>query len=88
MNQITHLNFVFYNKHDWDRLMTIIADRDKMLPTWEAWHRDCTLQMKRFKAQGFHVRKVIINLDELVEYCKERNIPIDGTARSQFVQAK
>ena len=40
------------------------------------------------KNQGFEVIDIVVNLDELIEYCKLRGIKNDGSARSQFVQAK
>jgi len=35
--------------------------------------------------EGFQVNDVHVDLDELIKYCKELRIKIDGKARSGFV---
>jgi hypothetical protein len=37
---------------------------------------------------GFNVKDIRVNVDELVDYCKLRNIKLDGKARAEFVREK
>jgi hypothetical protein len=42
----------------------------------------------RFANLGFIVKKVTINIDELIEYCRDLGIKNEEPARSMFVQLK
>lgn len=52
------------------------------------WHKAFETTKRDLINQGFDVNDVVVNLDELIEYCKLRGIKNDGSARSQFVQVK
>ena len=43
-------------------------------------------QKKDLISQGFVVNDFVVNIDELISYCKINGIKNDGKARSQFVQ--
>ena len=47
-----------------------------------------TENMNDLRNKGFIVIDVVVDLDELIEYCLKRKIENDGKARSQFVQNK
>jgi hypothetical protein len=59
-----------------------------MHDSWEDWYKRYTKLKMNFIAKGFQVRDITVNILELKKYCWERNIPMDGKARSQFVQEK
>jgi len=66
----------------------MIDDRESMHDTWDDWHKDFEKTKKYLVIKKFLVVDVIVDLDELADYCKQRGIKNDGKARSQFVQAK
>ncbi len=59
-----------------------------MNDTWIDWHKAFEETKRDLINQGFEVVDIIVDLDELAEYCKLRGIKNDGSARSQFIQAK
>lgn len=77
-----------YRKKDWKRFIKIIDDRESMHDIWNEWHKAFLKTKKDLISQGFEVKDVEINLDELIKYCEIRGMKNDGKARSQFVQAK
>lgn len=82
------IKLAYYRKKDWKRFIKIIADRESMHDTWHDWHKDFEKTKRDFTNQGFEVVDIIVELDELMEYCRLRGIKNDGKARSQFVQTK
>jgi len=82
------IKIAYYRKKDWNRLINMIDDKESMHDNWHDWHKAFEKGKRDLMNQGFEVQDVIINLDELSEYCKLQGIKNDGKARSQFVQAK
>lgn len=82
------IKLAYYRKKDWKRFLNMIDDRDKMHGSWHDWHKAFQKTKRELINQGFEVLDVVVDLDELFQYCKTKGIKIDGSARSQFVQAK
>ena len=82
------IKLAYYRKKDWKRFVKIIDDRESMHDTWHDWHKAFEKTKLDLINQGFEVVDIIVNLDELTEYCKLLGIKNDGSTRSQFVQAR
>lgn len=82
------IKLAYYKKRDWDRFLSLIDDKESVENSWHDWNRAFEAAKTGLKKQGFEVIEVVVDLDELTEYCKIRGIKNDGRARSQFVQAK
>ena len=83
-----YINLAYYQKKDWKRFLEIIEDRENMHETWEEWNKTYSKTKRGLSFQGFIIKDFVVNLDELINYCKLRGIKIDGKARSQFVSNK
>lgn len=82
------VNIAYYEKKDWDFFLSIIADKESMHDSWDEWHKAFLKLKTQFASQGFPVKVVKIDLNELINYCIDRKIKNDGKARSQFVMDK
>lgn len=82
---MTIINFAYYRKEDWERFLASIDDREKMPETWEEWHEKFLQAKIMCAAQGMRVADVVVDIDELIHYCKVEGIKNDGKARAQFV---
>lgn len=82
------VKLAYYSKKDWKRFVKIIDDRESMHDTWHDWNKAFEKTKGDLINQGLKVLDIVVDLDELIEYCRQRSIKIDGSARSQFVQAK
>ena len=82
------VKLAYYRKKEWKRFIKIIDDRESMHDTWNEWHKDFLKTKRHLISSGFEVVDIEIDLDELMNFCKIRDIKNDGKARSQFVQAK
>ena len=82
------IKLAYYRKKDWKRFVNIISDRESMHETWYDWHKDFEKIKQNLIKQGFEIVDVIVDLNELTEYCRLKGIKNNGKARSQFVQEK
>jgi len=82
------VNLAYYERKDWNRFLQMIDDRDSMHDTWLEWHETFEKLEKDLEGQGFKIKRVIVDIDELNYYCKIRGIKNDGKARSKFVMTK
>lgn len=80
-----NVNMAFYRSEDWSRLLSIVDDRHVFHDTWEEWHQQYQKSKKQLTSQGFKVKDVVVNLDELISFCFLKGIKNDGEARSRFV---
>ena len=79
------INLAYYNKKDWKRFLESIDDRSSMHGTWEEWHKAFLKTKKELISQGFVVKDCIVDLDNLIIFCKMKGIKNNGKARSQFI---
>ncbi len=77
----------YYKKTDWDRLLSIIDDRDKMHSEWEDWHQAYNNLKIELSRKGFEVIKLVVDLDKLINYCKDNNLENTSATRSIFIQS-
>ena len=82
----TIINLAYYRKKDWNRFLEIIDDKESMFATWKEWNKAYLKTKKELLNKGLTVKDLIVNLEELIDYCAIKGIKIDGKARSQFVQ--
>ena len=82
------IGFAWYRPEDWQRLLDISDDRDKMENTYEEWLDQAEESFRKARDAGIDVIKIYINLDELTAWCAENNLEINSYSRSNFVTHK
>jgi len=85
---MTKVNLAYYREKDWKRFIALADDRENLHDSWKDWHKSSLKVKKELISQGFEVVEIVIDLDELMTFCKIRGIKNNGKARSQFVQTK
>ncbi|MEZ4949868.1 MAG: hypothetical protein R2879_04430 [Saprospiraceae bacterium] len=83
--KLPQFKMAYYLKKDWDRLMNSIVDRDSMHDTWEEWHAKYMETKKYMESQGCVVHDIIIDIDQLNDYCRRNGLANDGKTRSSYV---
>lgn len=79
------VNLASYRKEDWKKLINSADDKETMHDTWDEW-RKAFMEMKlRLEKQGLIVNEVIIDIEELLEYCRKNGLKNIGKTRSLFV---
>jgi hypothetical protein len=76
----------WYYPEQWSMLLDVSTDRDSLEKTHDEWLCLAEKAMCDLKKSGGSPRKVYIDVEKLVAWCKARNRPVDGAARAEFVQ--
>ena len=82
------IGVAWYRREQWDHLLQIAADREVLEDTYEEWKVTAEESLKKFAMSGHHLRKVDIDVEELLGWCNVHNRPVDGAARSEFAADK
>lgn len=78
----------WYTREQWELLSQVAADSDSMEETYEQWENNAGNAYRILHRSGYLVRTIDIDVTELLRWCKSRNRPLDGEARSDYVEEK
>ena len=84
-SETAQLGLAWYSRETWERLREIADDRDKLDDTYEDWQRQALTMIHDLEVVGQQIRKVPIDIEALVAWCRERKCRIDAAARSEYV---
>ncbi len=79
------VNLAYYREKDWMKFLKMIDDKDSMHDTWNGWHNSYLKAKQGLISNGLIVNDIVVDLNELMNYCLTKGLKIDGKARSQFV---
>jgi hypothetical protein len=82
------LGAAWYRRQQWDRLLEISSDRDELENTYDEWKAMAEENLSILAQQGYVLRKIDIDVEELLRWCKLQNRPVDGDARVEFTLVK
>ncbi len=82
------IGVAWYCREEWGRLLAVSVDRERMEETYDEWMRSARRTLLEMKGQGAHVEKVDVGVDELVKWCRDRNVSVNGEARANFASFK
>ena len=74
-----------YQKDQWRLFLKMADDRDKLEKTWEEWRSNVNRVIKNLKDLGKEVEEIEIDLNDLINYCKENNLQNTTKTRSKYV---
>ena len=82
------IGVAWYRREQWDRLLEISSDPDQLEDTYEEWQTMAEQNLKKLAQHGYMLRKVDIDVEELLRWCNSKNRSVDGGARSEFTVVK
>ena len=74
----------WYKPEQWELLKALSVDGDTLENTYFEWEAKSNERIPQFEKEGMYLEKMIIDVDELVQWCKSEGIPINGEARAAF----
>ena len=77
-----------YRTEDWERLQEISDDKDQLEDTWFEWKDSIHRFEDDLRQRGIDYEEIMIDLDELIEYCRRQGLKIDSESRSRFTADK
>ncbi len=85
---MTPTGIAWYRREQWQRLRQISADVEFLEETYEEWLKEATKALGELEKAGVSVTKVDVDVEELLKWCKDQGIAVDGGSRSRFVADK
>ncbi|MEL7222570.1 MAG: hypothetical protein AAGJ93_14705 [Bacteroidota bacterium] len=77
-----------YRKQDYQEILRLSDDRENMDETWEAWKANKNKGLKNFHQMGLKTIDIMVYPRELVKYCREKGLRINGESRANFISFK
>ena len=78
----------WYSVTQWDRLREISNDRESLEETYEEWLQQAENAIHDLKNRKVRVKKVNIDVEELLFWCTKNRVPVDGHSRASFTSHK
>jgi hypothetical protein len=87
-NQKQVIGVAWYRRDEWSSLREASSDRDDLEKTFEEWQRIARRTIRDLERKGIRIEKVDVSVAELVDWCKEKGVPVTAKTRSEFTAAK
>ena len=78
----------WYKPEQWDLLLKVSEDKDKLEATHSEWERTAEKTLERFSKKGMHFMKVLVDVNDLVKWCKSKKISVNGEARAEYAAVR
>ena len=78
----------WYSRNQWDRLLSVASDRASLEDIYDDWVHMAEKALSDIRQTGLNLVKVPIDVEELINWCREKGRPVDGAARAEFAQVK
>ena len=75
-----------FKKEQYQDLLKISSDAEKMYPTWEDWLIAKEKTKRRLMSIDQICVDVEVDLFDLMDYCQREGLKINGESRAQFAQ--
>jgi hypothetical protein len=83
-NGDTITGIAWYRRDQWARLRELAADADRLEEEFEDWLVGAQKTIVQLTATGLRVRRVDVDLDDPVRWCRHEGRPLDSAARAAF----
>jgi hypothetical protein len=74
----------WFDREQWGLLCQVAPDREKLDDTFEECEANARRALDNIKSVGVDAKPFPVRVDELVRWCAERKLPVDGAARAQY----
>jgi hypothetical protein len=78
------VGIAWFDPVQWAKLKRVAADADQLDETHEEWQRNAERTERELATRGLALRRIPIDVDALVEWCRRQNKPVDGAARAEY----
>ena len=75
----------WFTAETWPRLLEVCAAEADLMPdTYSEWIALAEPRFAQHVADGLPVERVLIDPDEMADWCEVNDLPVDGKARAVF----
>ena len=82
------VGIAWYRSKQWKRVRDISTDAGELEDTYEEWLRLAEQKLAELPAAGLRAERVDIDSEQLILWCNERGLEINGHARSSYAAEK
>jgi len=82
------IGLAWYSRQQWEILKQVADDAESLDHTFSQWEAKAQNAARMLRQSGYAVEIVDVDVTELLQWCKSGNRPLDGEARSDFVEEK
>jgi len=79
------LGLAWYSREAWERLRAVADDAQALDDSYEDWERQALGTVRDLESLGRKIRKVPIDIDALLAWCREHHRRNDIKARAEYV---
>lgn len=78
----------WYKKEQWSLLREKSDDVQKLEDTYYEWVANANDTIKKLSNSPYHVVKIEIDVEELIEWCNKENYVLNGESRAKYISLK
>ncbi len=82
------IGIAWYRPWEWEKLRQAAHDAEQLADTHREWLREAKKRFSKLRAAGIDCERVTVGVDELIAWCAERGVLLNGEARGAFVAEK
>ena len=82
------VGLAWFRREQWDRLLEVSDDRDDLEETFDEWVQVAKQRCDELRSSGYDVKKVDVDMEELVSWCLAQGTPVNAKARAEFALKK
>ena len=87
--QFYEMGVAWYTRDQWSLLKAFAADGEALDATYEAWHAGATKLIEDLeKRPDIQARRVFVDIQEMIAWCREAQLPFNSAARAEYVAEK
>ena len=75
----------WYSREAWEKLRAIADDHEQFDDSFKDWERGMLQAIRDLASIGRQVRKVPIDVEAYVAWCRERGCRLDSASRAEYV---
>jgi hypothetical protein len=80
--------FAWYRPEQWHRIRDISSDAEDMDDSYLEWLQLAEEKLNELQSSGLRVEKIEIDSEQLIRWCNEQGLDINGKSRSKYAAAK
>ena len=79
------VGLAWFDRKQWKRLTEAVEDRNELDDTYEQWEQSALEAVREIERQGQKMEMVHVEVESLVSWCKEKELPVNGASRAEYV---
>jgi hypothetical protein len=83
----SQVGLAWFTRDQWLHLTQVVDNRNELDDTFEQWERNALAALYKLESQGHPVRKVMVDVETYLKWCRGRGHRVDGASRAEYVTA-